>query len=294
MADNGLAELLAGRLAEDPSRPLVTFYDDATGERVELSGRTFANWVAKTANLLVDGLGAQPGDRAVLVLPPHWQTAVWLMACWSAGLVAEPVEPDRVGELVNGVVDGVEPDGGRGPYLLVAAEEVLSLPGWYDAHAADAEEVVGLSLHALGGPLGDHPAEILDYAVEVRGYGDRFVSYAPVDVTAPVLRVAEETPATNVTFATLTAGELTSRSAAAAHDWGLDARSRVLTDLPFTTLGGLLVGLVAPLAAGSSVIIQRNLDEAVLNRRISLEHVTAVAGVHGWDDASGSVRRLTT
>jgi uncharacterized protein (TIGR03089 family) len=286
MSENGPAELLARRLVDDPSRPLVTFYDDATGERVELSARTLANWVAKTANLLVDGLGAQPGDRAVLVLPPHWQTAVWLLACWSAGLVAEPVEPD--------LVRRIEPDGGRDPYLLVVAEEVLSLPGWYDAHAADAEEVVGLSLHALGGPLGDHPPEILDYAVEVRGYGDRFMPYAPVDVTAPVLRVAEETPGANVTFATLSAGELAARAADAARDWGLDARSRVLTDLPFTTLGGLLVGLAAPLAAGSSVIIQRNLDETALNRRISLEHVTAVAGVREWDDASGSVRRLAT
>src|SRR5690606_31992912 len=33
------------------ARPLITFYDDATGERIELSGVTTANWVAKTANL---------------------------------------------------------------------------------------------------------------------------------------------------------------------------------------------------------------------------------------------------
>ncbi|NDU76176.1 TIGR03089 family protein, partial [Actinomadura sp. DSM 109109] len=47
---------LRRRGAGDPSRPLVTFYDDAAGERVELSARTFDNWVAKTANFLVDGL----------------------------------------------------------------------------------------------------------------------------------------------------------------------------------------------------------------------------------------------
>src|SRR4051812_31192843 len=69
-------DLLRRALAAEPSRPLVTFYDDATGERVEFSVKTFDNWVAKTANLLVDGLGAEPGAKVVLALPLHWQTAV--------------------------------------------------------------------------------------------------------------------------------------------------------------------------------------------------------------------------
>src|SRR3954452_25031211 len=83
------AHLLSSALATDPARPLVTFYDDATGERVELSVATFANWVAKTANLLQDDLAAAPGDRLALLLPAHWQTAAWLLACSSVGVVAE-------------------------------------------------------------------------------------------------------------------------------------------------------------------------------------------------------------
>ena len=49
-------QVLSGLLAHDPGRPLVTFYDDATGERTELSVTTYANWVAKVASLLVDEL----------------------------------------------------------------------------------------------------------------------------------------------------------------------------------------------------------------------------------------------
>ena len=52
--------------APTPARPLVTFYDDATGERVELSVATYANWVAKTAGLAQDELDARarrPGAR---------------------------------------------------------------------------------------------------------------------------------------------------------------------------------------------------------------------------------------
>lgn len=289
MPRNGPGNLLRRRVTAEPSLPLVTFYDDATGERVELSARTFDNWVAKTANLLVDGLGAQPGDRVVLALPPHWQTAVWLFACWSAGLVAEPVALDEVAAPPAGrgahdadPDDSRAPIGGQAPYILVAAEEVLPAA---DRVVGDPRirDVVGLSLHALGAPLSACPPDVLDYAVEVRAYGDRFVTGVPVEPTEPALTV------TNTTF---TGAEVNHEAVSTAAQWGLDPRSRVLTDLPYTRLDWLIAGLLAPIASGGSVIIQRNIDKAALDRRISVEHVNAVAGVPGWNHASESVRRL--
>ncbi|MDT7643714.1 MAG: hypothetical protein QOC75_714, partial [Pseudonocardiales bacterium] len=53
--------LLRPLLASDPARPLITYYDDATGERIELSGTTLANWAAKTANLMRDECDIEPG-----------------------------------------------------------------------------------------------------------------------------------------------------------------------------------------------------------------------------------------
>jgi uncharacterized protein (TIGR03089 family) len=219
----------------DPARPLITFYDDATGERLELSGRTFGNWVAKTANLLVDGLGAAPGDRVVLALPGHWQTVVWLFACWSAGLTAVPVG------------DGAVPDAD----IVAASQDRLA--------AVTNAEVVGLSLHALGAPLDDCPPGVTDYAVEVRGYGDRFA--ARPDPDASVVEYGGEV---------LTGGALMASVPEASPG------TRVLTTSSFATLDELLGGLLAPLAADGSVIICQNLDEGVLDRRVSLEHVTAV------------------
>ena len=64
-------DILRSELDRDPARPLLTYYDDATGERIELSVATFDNWVAKTAGLLRDGMGAQPGDRVALALASH-------------------------------------------------------------------------------------------------------------------------------------------------------------------------------------------------------------------------------
>lgn len=78
-------DLLAAALRRDGTRPLLTFYDDASGERVELSVATTANWVAKTAGFLADEYDVEEGDTIVLRLPLHWQAAVVLLAAWAAG-----------------------------------------------------------------------------------------------------------------------------------------------------------------------------------------------------------------
>ncbi len=141
--------------AADPSRPLLTWYDDGTGERTELSGATVLNWVAKTANLLVDGVGAGPGDEAVVLLPPHWQTAAVLLGAWTAGLsVATVPGPGEVGfSTVERATELTQPD----RYLL--------------------------GLHPLGLPLREVPSGYLDFAVEVRGYGDFFGFPPPARIT---------------------------------------------------------------------------------------------------------------
>ncbi len=146
--------LLQAALCRDPAGPLITYYDDRTGERTELSATTLVNWVAKTANLLADEVGVEPGDEVAVLLPPHWQTAVVLLALWSLG--ARP----RSEPAGAGVVIADEPrlaalqDGGRRP-------------------------VVGLSLAPLNGPLRSTLPGVLDYAAEVLAAGDVFVGPSP-------------------------------------------------------------------------------------------------------------------
>jgi uncharacterized protein (TIGR03089 family) len=149
---DNVSGLLSGAIAADPTRPQLTYYDDGTGERTELSGATLANWVAKTANLLVDGLGLGPGDRALVLLPPHWQTAAVLLGCWSAGLS----------------VVLTCPPGGTGP----GAEVAFVAAG--RAAEVTAGDRYALGLHPLGLPLREVPPGYLDFSVEVRAFGDRF------------------------------------------------------------------------------------------------------------------------
>lgn len=78
------------------SGPLITHYGPA-GERTELSVANFANWVAKTVNLL-DDLGIEQGDVVALPVlrerPAHWMALIWPFALWHAGF---PVTTDAAG-----------------------------------------------------------------------------------------------------------------------------------------------------------------------------------------------------
>ncbi|MGR4883467.1 TIGR03089 family protein [Streptomyces sp. LARHCF249] len=242
--DRTPADLLRSALAADPGRPLVTFYDDATGERVELSVATFANWVAKTANLLQGDLGAEPGDRLALLLPAHWQSAVWLLACDSVGVVAS--------------VNGHPGD----------ADLVVSGPDSLDRALECDGERVALALRPLGGRFPQPPAGFADYAVEVPGQGDRFAPFVPVEAEGPALIVGGEE---------LSHAELTARAREDAAKLGLGAGSRVLTGLGYDTWDGLSAGLYAALASGGSVVLCRNLDRLSpdgLAQRIESERVT--------------------
>lgn len=140
--------LLDPLLSANPMGPRITFYDDATGERIELSTVTLANWAAKTANLLRDELGAGPGTRVAVLLPAHWQTAAVLLGVWWIG--AEVV--------CTGLADMALCTGDR----LAEADEV-----------AQGGEVSVLSLDPFGKPADGLPVGVTDYATAVRVHGDQ-------------------------------------------------------------------------------------------------------------------------
>ncbi|GIJ19666.1 TIGR03089 family protein [Micromonospora lutea] len=191
MADN-IARVFADAIATDPNRPLLTWYDDATGERTELSGATLANWVAKTANLLVDELALGPGGTAAVLLPPHWQSAAVLLGCWSAGLTVRPA----------GLTVAERP--GDVDVLFAAADRVAEADAW------SADERYALALHPFALPLREVPAGFADYVTEVRAHGDHFTAYPPGGPDHGALR---------------------DRAAARAAELGISAGDRLLVDV---------------------------------------------------------------
>ncbi|WP_179467571.1 TIGR03089 family protein [Mycolicibacterium vinylchloridicum] len=148
---NLTAAVLDPLLKADPMGPRITYYDDATGERIELSTVTLANWAAKTANLLRDELGAGPGTRVAVLLPAHWQTAAVLLGVWWIGA--------EVG--LTGAAD-----------LALCTSERLDEAD----EAVAGGEVAVLSLDPFGKPAADLPVGVTDYATAVRVHGDQFIT----------------------------------------------------------------------------------------------------------------------
>jgi uncharacterized protein (TIGR03089 family) len=134
----------------DPAQPLLTALDGPA--RVELSGATTANWVSKTANLLVDGHGSP--DRVGLLLPLHWQTVCLLLGSVAAGAT---------------VVLARSPDELAG--CAVAFTTAASAEAALDA---GVEDVLACSLTPFATRLADVPRLVLDAAVEIPSYGDHF------------------------------------------------------------------------------------------------------------------------
>ena len=145
---------LAGE--RDPAQPLLTLHDGPA--RVELSGATTANWVAKSANLLVDGLGGP--SRVGLLLPLHWQAVALLLAGVTAG--ASVVVASDAAELA-----GCEA-------AFTTPEEAAA------ALDAGVDDVLALSGHPLGAPCGPLPPMVADYARDVPSYGDGWSGPRPV------------------------------------------------------------------------------------------------------------------
>lgn len=222
-------EQLHRRATRSGAGPLVTYYDRPAGVRTELSGASFANWVDKTANLLVDELDLAPGDLVALPLlaahPGHWVSLVWVAACWRARAAVTPgPHPDAALEVV-------------GPEDAAAAPE----PGRIR---------VACSLHPLGlGFAEPLPAGVLDFSTEARSQPDVFLGAAVSGATAPDDRAWTDGDTELDQLALL---DPAAGTAAAGGPAG-SARVLVVPGAPWSTVRAALVAPV--LGDGSAVVV---------------------------------------
>ena len=240
--------------------PLLTYYDLNSGERVELSHRTTDNWVAKTANLLVDnGIGAS--DRVALVLPVHWQRAIWSLAIWRVGAtVVSPVHapltlnPDEIPEPHVADSDLVV----RGPHPLSQSVNV---------------DVIACSLRPLGLPFESSPADgAIDYALDVRGQPDLFSGPVPSPASV-ALDFGDEV---------LTHLELVQRADEWANGHNAHTGVRLMVSEPGPTPSptdsmGLELVLAIALARNGSIVITRGGNEAQRRQMADDERVTTLS-----------------
>jgi uncharacterized protein (TIGR03089 family) len=221
----------------------LTFYDDGTGERTALSAGALRTWVRRTANLLRHGYGLGVGAKAVVLLPPHWQTAAVLLGCWSAGISVE-----FRGATTAGLS---HPD--TAPDVVFAAAHRVG--NWIDE--------IPPAPHRLA--LGGTAVGYLNFLDEL----DRYEARHQVDGEVLAVRHGAADPATvdGTTYAEWVKVATTMAGA-------LDLRpgDRVLVDA--STREEPLKWLLAPLAVGASIVICANLDPARLPERLAAERIT--------------------
>lgn len=233
-------QLFGHLLATRAAQPFVTYYDEASGERSELSAKSLANWVVKTHHLLVDELGLEVGDRAAVALPPHWISVPILLGCLTAGLVlADP---------------GTAPEG---------ADVAFVAPGRL---VADAPDVFAIAPDTAAVGFGATPPE---------GWADYVTAVRPQADTWPTVQLratdADDCLVTGVD-SVLTRGATVLAAQERAADLGLTPGGRALTTRDWDGPADWIDTVLAPLAVSGSVVIVRHCpDDAVLERRMAQE-----------------------
>jgi uncharacterized protein (TIGR03089 family) len=208
--------VLADWLRNRGPSPAIAWYglDEV---RVELSGLTAANAVAKAVNLFRGDLLLDAGDLVWLDLPCHWQAPLLAVASWAAGLC---------------VAVGPVPPTNTAATLSTGAGAAAGIP-------------LAVSLHPWGLPLGSQtPAGWEDYGALARSQPDRTSFTWPS--AGDTWLLAEGRP--------YSGSDLLARAEELAQAWGVEPSGRLFSSLPVDTEVGLLAATLVPAVVGGSVI----------------------------------------
>jgi uncharacterized protein (TIGR03089 family) len=246
----GLATLAGDSLA-GADRPLLIYYDDATGERTELTAAALGGWAARTAGLLRQECGLGAGDRAAVLLAPHWQTAAVLLGAWSIGVTVSyrPWATAGLAPLGPGADEPLDA-------VFVSRERLRS---WLDVVPAGRHRFV---LDLAGARPDETPDGYRDFLDAVLRHTDSLPAYGSIRSTDP----ASPDGTTYREWGSLGHG--------VAEQLDLRAGDRILIDV--AKLEEPVFWLLAPLAAGASVVLCANLDPAAHEARIAAEGITRV------------------
>lgn len=217
---------------------MITYRDLASGERMELSGASLDNAVAKTAGLLRDELEVEQGAIIGVHLPLHWQRVVWLGACSATGAVfASEARPEACDILVV--------DRARLGLVGIAREDVL------------------VSLAPFGLPeASGAPPGVIDAATAMRGHPDTYVPFEePGDDLPLLMRDANA----------VTQGGVMKAAADRLAERGIAHGERFAIVDPDPEAD--LLGLAGPLAAGGAAVLISHAQAGDLDRALSDEGV---------------------
>ena len=236
----------------EAAKPLLVHRDEAAGTRVELSGASLTNTVAKASALFEE----EAGGTLALAIPPHWIGAALALAGWHAGLVVwvnDPADEGAYAEAADiGVVGPDVPTVGGGQTAYVSRLHPFALP--FDPDVVLPETVSDLAPALRSGPDRLGPPASFENASHV--LQQDALGYPAADVVAAAGRFAGE----------------------------LEPGSTLVTTLPSHDLRGLLAVTLVPLITGGSTVL--------VTGSLEPEQVARIAGVERasttWDSRTNS------
>ncbi len=232
--------------------PLLTYIDDASDERVNLTSTALGTWAARTASLLRDGYQMAAGDRVAVLLPPHWQTAAVLLGAWSLGITVS-YQPWATAGL---------PAAGPGATPLEAVfVSYQRLRSWLE-EVPEAWHRFVLDFGEGGTSMPEVPTGYHDYVAEVSQYSEDIPEYASIRATDP----ASPDGTTYQQWAEIAHEIATGMNLGAGDKLFVDTSAH---EQPVTWL-------LAPLVAGASIVLCANLDCANRAARVAAEGATHV------------------
>ncbi len=214
---------------------MLTYVDEATGEHVVLSAAQLGEWSARTAGMLRDGYGLKAGDRAAVLLPPHWQTAAVLLGAWSIGVTVS-FRPWATAGLTPATNEGGQPFDA----LFVTRDRQQS---WLETMPEAWHRFV-LGLAADARPTDEVPEGYRDYVVEALRYSADAPAYQSIGMSEPASPDGT------------TYRQLAEIAKSVAEKIGLTAGDSLRVDAGASEQP--VNWLLAPLSVGASVVIVAN------------------------------------
>lgn len=237
----------SGSSPELADRPVLTCYDDRTGERREFTAAALAGLAGRVARLLREGCGLRAGDRVAIQAPPHWQTAAAVLGAWSVGAALS---------FRLSATAGLEPlDGSDGETLDALFVEHARIDDWLDT-VPDARHRFALLVN------GDVPEGYRDLLTAMGGFPGTLPAYG-------LVRPDQAASTDGTSF-----GAWGRLAGALAEQWDLRPGERLLIDA--NEHEHPVKWLLTPLSMGATVVLCANLDRGGLAARVAAERVTRV------------------
>lgn len=232
---------------EVADRPVLTFYDDRTGERRELTAAALAELSGKVARLLREGCGLRAGDRVAVQAPPHWQSAAAVLGAWSVGAA--------LSFRLSATAGLAALDSTEGETLDALFVERARIDDWLDT-VPDARHRFALLTN------GDAPDGYRDLVTAMEDFPGTLPAYG-------LVRPDRAASADGTSF-----GAWGRLAGAIAEQWDLRPGERLLIDA--NEHEHPVKWLLTPLSMGATVVLCANLDRGGLDARVAAEGVTRV------------------